>query len=117
MLDALCSPAVFYLVCAIISLLIGINLQFDILSLLAKGFFIFIWTMFLNYLCESGHSSVSWLLVFLPFIFLALGGLAFISRLPRGHPLRRRANDVVYVTRREVRRPDMRPVMRPRSMY
>jgi hypothetical protein len=101
MLDTLCSPAVFYLVCAIISLLIGINMEFDEITLLGKGFFIFIWTMFLNFLCTSGHETVSWLLVFLPFIFLAVTALATMRLRPSGHPFRRRGRARTVVVKRQ----------------
>ena len=68
----LCTPAMIYFVLSMIGLLMSIFTNFNIMSLLVKGFFIIVWSFFLNYLCTTGFSSISWILVFLPLILFFL---------------------------------------------
>ena len=63
----LCSPAMIYFVIAMISLIIGFFTNLSIISLLVNGFFIIAWTWFLNFLCNKGYKTISWILVILPF--------------------------------------------------
>ncbi len=37
-----------------------------------KGLFVIIYTWFLNFLCSKGHEGISWFLVILPFVVMAL---------------------------------------------
>ncbi len=39
---------------------------------LAKGLYVAFWTFVLNAICKSGYKNVSWFLVLLPFILLAI---------------------------------------------
>jgi hypothetical protein len=85
-LNELCSPASFYFIISIVSLVLialqnlGNKKQFclgsfscqvpsTIMVLLGNLFYILFWTWVLNLICKDGHTSVSWLLVLLPFIF------------------------------------------------
>ena len=68
----LCTPAMIYFVISMIALVISIFTNFSILSLLIKGFFIMVWSLFLNYLCKSGFSVVSWILVLFPLFIMLL---------------------------------------------
>jgi hypothetical protein len=45
--------------------------KFQLITSIVNLFFVILWTIFLNYLCSKGYSSVSWFLVLLPLIFLA----------------------------------------------
>jgi hypothetical protein len=46
--------------------------EISFLSLFVQLLLVFIWTWFLNLLCERGYSTISWFLVFLPFILFVL---------------------------------------------
>ena len=68
----LCTPAKIYFAIAVIasifSLLNGIGV-------IAVGFnlvFAFIWTFVLGWLCKKGFTNISWFLVLLPYIIIAL---------------------------------------------
>ena len=66
----LCAPAVLYLVLAIISVIILLFNRTPVVTLLMKLLFIIVWTWLLNFLCTSGFTVVSWILVLLPFVLL-----------------------------------------------
>ena len=71
----LCTPAKIYLVIALIAaifpLLNGAAIIFSFWQLL----FAFIWTYVLGWLCNKGYTSISWFLVLLPYIIMALAML------------------------------------------
>ncbi len=69
-IDNLCPPALIYLIFSLVQIII------DTLKGLYNTAFIKVWitilfTSLLNILCERGLSLISWLIVFLPFIFMA----------------------------------------------
>ena len=66
----LCTPAMIYFLISAITLIISIFTNFNIMSLLIKGFFIIVWSIFLNYLCSKGYKIVSWVLLILPFFVM-----------------------------------------------
>lgn len=68
----LCSPAKLYFVLVIISIIIGLFSGFQILAIIVKLIFAFIWTIVLNWLCKKGWKTLSWILVLLPFILIVL---------------------------------------------
>ena len=74
---AICPPAMVYLILSIIGLITASVIQFSVISLLLKVIFIALWTFLLNYLCSTGYTVVSWILVVLPIIFMA--ALIFIA--------------------------------------
>ena len=94
---SLCAPAHLYFVISIIGLIIiafqnlGNTSKYTIgtfSTLVPNTLFIFFikllyiafWTWVLNYLCQSGYSSVSWLLFLIPFIlFFVLIGVMLIT--------------------------------------
>ena len=69
---SICSPALLYLIFAIIAIISMIFSKVSASTIAIKGLFALIWTWFLNFLCSKGHEGVSWFLVILPFVFLAL---------------------------------------------
>jgi hypothetical protein len=72
MKPAICVPAMLYLVLSVIAL---ISMAFNNcmgMCLLFKVIFIAIWTWFLNFLCKQGYTTISWILVLLPFIMFIL---------------------------------------------
>ena len=72
-LSDLCTPAQIYFVISLITLVLAVIKKFNISSILYKVVFMFAWTWFLNFLCSKGYKSVSWFLVLLPFVIMALG--------------------------------------------
>jgi hypothetical protein len=73
---SLCSPALLYLIIAIMSLVSMIYSKIDMQTVAMKGLFVIIYTWFLNFLCSKGHEGISWFLVILPFVVMALFILA-----------------------------------------
>jgi len=88
-LSALCGPALFYFVVAMISLIYAIfvnlgntkklvlgkysiNVVNATLIFVIKLTFILLWTWILNLICRDGYPVISWILVFLPFIIIML---------------------------------------------
>jgi uncharacterized membrane protein len=69
-IGSICAPAMVYLILSIIGLIVAATIQFSVMSLLLKVVFIGLWTFLLNYLCSSGYTVVSWILVVLPLIFM-----------------------------------------------
>ena len=91
----LCSPALFYFVISIVGLLIVafqnmgnnnelmlgssmLNVQNNPVIFIVKLLYILFWTWILNLICKDGHSGISWVLVFLPFILSVLLVLALM---------------------------------------
>lgn len=74
-LSKICTPAKIYLTIAVIASILalfnGVKLMFVVLKLI----FAFIWSFGLGCLCDKGFSSLSWVLVLLPYIFIALAML------------------------------------------
>jgi hypothetical protein len=73
-ISSLCTPAFIYVVIAIISLLFSIGTS-SVMSLIVQGFFVLLWTWFLNFLCSKGYTGISWFLVIIPYV---LGFLVFL---------------------------------------
>jgi len=44
--------------------------NFNIISSIIRILLILAWSWILNFLCESGYTFISWILVLLPFIFM-----------------------------------------------
>ena len=66
----LCPPAIVYLVLSVIALIF--NFTYSIKSALIHIVFIGLWTVVLNYICKKGFVWVSWMLVIIPYVFMAL---------------------------------------------
>ena len=69
---SLCSPALLYLIIALMAIISMIYSKTDMQTVAMKGLFVIIYTWFLNFLCSKGHEGISWFLVILPFIVMAL---------------------------------------------
>ena len=91
----LCNPSLFYFVISIVGmalvafqnmgnnneLIIGssvLNVENSPVIFILKLVYIFFWTWILNLICKDGHSGISWMLVFLPFILIVLLALALM---------------------------------------
>jgi hypothetical protein len=93
----LCSPAAIYFVISIIALIMVLfqnmgnqnsytmgsfscRVPSTMLVFIVKLIYILFWTWILNLICKDGHTTVSWLLVLLPFILLfVMMGLLMIN--------------------------------------
>ncbi len=73
---SLCSPALLYLIIAIIAIISMIMSKVDMQTIAMKSLFVIIYTWFLNFLCSKGHEGISWFLVILPFVVMALAIIA-----------------------------------------
>jgi hypothetical protein len=86
-LKELCTPAMIYFVISIISLImvlfqnLGNSNSYNVgsfscrvpntaLVFIVKLIYVLFWTYVLNLICKDGHTSLSWLLVLLPWILL-----------------------------------------------
>jgi len=58
-------------IATIIALLNGVSMMYAFWQI----FFAFIWTFVLGWLCDKGYTSISWFLVLLPYILMALAVL------------------------------------------
>lgn len=68
----LCTPAKIYFGIAVIAIIIALFNGVSLMLVFTKLFFAFIWTFVLGWLCDKGYSSISWFLVLLPYIVIAL---------------------------------------------
>ena len=75
-ISSFCTPAIVYLVIAVLGFLTTIT-KSSVMSMISSAIFIFLWTWFLNFLCSKGYTGISWFLVVFPFILMLLI-LAFV---------------------------------------
>jgi hypothetical protein len=68
----ICMPAKIYFAIAVIASVIALFSGLGIMMVAMKLVFAFIWTFVLGWLCDQGFKSLSWFLVLLPYIFIAL---------------------------------------------
>ncbi len=68
----LCTPAKIYFAIAVIATLFALISGASIMYAFVQMFFAFIWTFVLGWLCDKGYTSISWFLVLLPYILMAL---------------------------------------------
>ena len=68
----LCTPAKIYFAIAIIASIFALFGGMSIMAIAIKLIFAFIWTFILEWLCKKGYKSISWFLVLLPYIIMAL---------------------------------------------
>ena len=64
-----CSPAQLYLVLAAIGLILGFFQNFKVITLIVHSAFVILFGFLLNLLCKKGYTSISWVIVALPFVF------------------------------------------------
>ena len=70
-IEKLCPPAAIFLVFMIIQISIDITRGY-FNSAMVKAWVGILLTILLNYLCNSGLGVVSWLFIFIPFIFMTV---------------------------------------------
>lgn len=70
-LETICTPALIYLMFSIVQIIIDTGKGLYNTAFL-KLIVTFIFTIFLNYLCERGLGVISWIIVFIPFILMSI---------------------------------------------
>jgi hypothetical protein len=68
----LCTPAKIYFAIAVIASIIALFSGIGVIAVAMKLIFAFIWTFLLAWLCDNGYKTISWVLVLLPYIVIAL---------------------------------------------
>jgi membrane-bound ClpP family serine protease len=68
----LCTPAKIYFAIAVVASIFALFKGVGILAVAFKLLFAFIWTFILGWLCSKGLKTLSWFLVLLPYIIIAL---------------------------------------------
>jgi hypothetical protein len=88
-IQKLCSPAYLYLVISVIAMILMIfqnagntnkycigefecSVDNTAAIFIVKACYIVFWTFVLNYICKAGYKGVSWFLVLIPFILMAI---------------------------------------------
>ena len=75
----LCNPAMLYLILSIIVILMGLSAQVQVGVFVVKLIWMVVWVYILNLLCSKGYTTVSWVLVLLPFILIAFMALMMLE--------------------------------------
>jgi hypothetical protein len=75
----LCNPAMLYLILSIITILMGLSAQVQVGVFVVKLIWMVVWVYILNLLCSKGYTTVSWVLVLLPFILIAFMALMMLE--------------------------------------
>ena len=68
----LCTPAKIYFAIAVIASVFALINGAALMAVFMKIVFAFVWTYFLGWLCKKGMKTLSWFLVLLPYIIIAL---------------------------------------------
>ncbi len=68
----LCTPAKIYFAIAVIASVFALLNGAALMAVFIKLVFAFLWTFFLGWLCKKGLKTLSWFLVLLPYIIIAL---------------------------------------------
>ena len=68
----LCTPAKIYMAIAVIAAIVFLLNGIAMVTIVMKLLFATIWTFILDWLCKKGYTSLSWFLVLLPYIIIAL---------------------------------------------
>ena len=73
----LCTPAKLYFLIAVISFILALFNNFNIIALVINLLFAIVWTLILSCLCDKGFTYLSWFLVLFPYflILLAIMGI------------------------------------------
>ena len=82
MLDIMnfCTPALVYLAISAFIILTALASQtVSLYSAFFKALFALLWSMILNFICSKGYTSVSWVLVLLPYILIAFAFFSIVD--------------------------------------
>jgi hypothetical protein len=81
-ISKLCTPAKIYFAIAVISSMFALMNRVPMVAVFVNLVFACVWTYILGWLCTKGYRSISWFLVLLPYIIIALAmlGIYHVSR-------------------------------------
>lgn len=68
----LCTPAKLYFILAVVSCVVALFSGVNFMTVGINLIVAFIWTAILGWFCKSGFTSLSWVLVLLPYIMMLL---------------------------------------------
>lgn len=74
----LCTPAQLYLGMSLLSTIGFSATSTHFLATMWHLFMNIVWTYFLNFLCDKGHSGISWFLILFPFLIILGIVVAFL---------------------------------------
>lgn len=113
MFSKLCTPAKIYLGIGVVAAIFALYRGVSFGAILMKLLFAFLWTYILGWLCKKGYSSISWFLVLLPYIVIALAALR-IARINQHKAIFRQIGlQGAYGEEAMSNMPDMMPGMMP----
>lgn len=71
-LSETCLPAKIYFYISFFAIVFALFKNVNVISIAMKIFFALIWFLILNWLCEKGYENLSWILVLVPYIIIAI---------------------------------------------
>jgi len=74
-LGNLCAPALVYLILSVIVTVLESTISFNIVIILINILFIGLWTFVLNWICSTGYSIISWVMIIVPIIIAVFLGI------------------------------------------
>ena len=77
---SICLPAKIYLILAITGMVASVYNKISTMNLIFSALFVFIWTNVLNWICSSGYTIVSWILLLLPAISIFIMAGIYLSK-------------------------------------
>ena len=77
--NKLCNPAKLYFVLVMLFIVIGLFSKINLMAIFFKLVFAFIWTIVLNWLCSKGYTTLSWIIVFFPFILILIAFFGYLK--------------------------------------
>jgi len=96
----LCTPALIYFILAIMSILLLIVNKTTVLIVFTNMVVILLWTWFLNFVCNKGFTSISWILVLSPYIITLIAlatGLVKMSDLQQAEAPKKEKEPLVLI--------------------
>ena len=77
--NKLCNPSKLYFVLVIFFIVIGLFSKINFMAIFFNLIFAFIWTIILNWLCSKGYTTLSWVIVFFPFILIVIAFFGYLK--------------------------------------
>jgi hypothetical protein len=77
---SICLPAKIYLILAITGMIASVYHKISTLNLIFSALFVVVWTNVLNWICNSGYTIVSWVLLLLPTISIFIMAGIYLSK-------------------------------------
>jgi hypothetical protein len=75
----LCTPAFIYFIVSLTYVLVDNLTNFNITNIIINLFMIIFWSLILNFICRSGFTVVSWILLFIPLLVYFTDLISYIA--------------------------------------